>query len=634
MARRFVFVAAAIFANGIRGIAGARREVRVGYWSEDPNPIHAGIARDWFAGEDYDVAFFPLASGRAASAMLDGGDLDVAILGSSPFTTFAARGVPLVSLHLQYEIGESEALAVRPSITSPLDLAGKRIVTPFGSTCHYHLSFVRLLNAELDFSVEDMAAESIPAAWDNGEIDGAFVWNPHLAHAKNGGGRVLYDSSGLGGWGKPTSQILACARPFAEDPATRAIAARLAAVAVLLDDAFLAEGRGWTDAEDDDGYLASVVAASAGAFANDAAGRADVVAAMDLSKRYDAAHVLNCDDACAEKFAAALADSAYFNYVIKGLGALAPSGRHFPPPASATEVLAGDGASAAEAASYELFRGAIETGEAGIAAAGLASSYSLSSLEDEFDGRSRGLAGTAALAESCEGVRVATGAGAIDDGAGARDGYVYGPGRDCVWVVVGAAEASVVEVDFDVFRVWSGDVLEAYEGRLDGDEAVTLLGTYSGYDARVPRIRAVGAVSLRFVTDNRTMSAVNSVRGDGWAAAYDGDAGGCRSGGCGSGGTCGSDGLCVCGFPGASGGDCEAPACGGTVDVDADGGAVIASAVDALEEGARYGNDADCRWLVSSSEPGPETGGGLGRERLAIIRFERIASILRESEEG
>jgi len=129
----------------VAGCVGAlERPVRVGYWQGDPNPLHVGIARGWFDDGDDRVVFYPLNSGALASAKLEAGDLDVVIVGSAPFSKFTARGLDLVTIYVQYEIGVNEALAVKSDrVESPLDLDGTTMCTPAGSTMDYHLSSAR-----------------------------------------------------------------------------------------------------------------------------------------------------------------------------------------------------------------------------------------------------------------------------------------------------------------------------------------------------------------------------------------------------------------------------------------------------------------------------------------------------------
>jgi taurine transport system substrate-binding protein len=54
------------------------------------------------------------------------------------------------------------------------------------------------------------------AAWDRGDIDGAYVWDPALAHLKQSG-KVLITSGDLSKLGKPTFDGIAVDRKWGEE---------------------------------------------------------------------------------------------------------------------------------------------------------------------------------------------------------------------------------------------------------------------------------------------------------------------------------------------------------------------------------------------------------------------------------
>ena len=87
----------------LAGVAGARqyRIVRFGYFAE-PQPFQVACAQGWFdvndtttstgAVVDIEVVCLPQTSGGLAVAKLDRGDLDVAVLGSTPWAQAVSRG--------------------------------------------------------------------------------------------------------------------------------------------------------------------------------------------------------------------------------------------------------------------------------------------------------------------------------------------------------------------------------------------------------------------------------------------------------------------------------------------------------------------------------------------------------------
>lgn len=78
-------------------------------------------------------------SGAAIVRALASGDVQIGNTGSSPLAVAASQQVPIEVFLLASQLGNSEALVVKKSITKPEDLIGKRIAVPFISTTHYSL---------------------------------------------------------------------------------------------------------------------------------------------------------------------------------------------------------------------------------------------------------------------------------------------------------------------------------------------------------------------------------------------------------------------------------------------------------------------------------------------------------------
>jgi len=155
--------------------------------------------------------------GADVIAAIASGSLDIGYVGSSPLAAAASRELPIETIFIVGLISEAEALAVK-SIDKPEDLAGKKIATPFVSTAHYSL-----LTALKHWNVDPKSVEilnlrppEIAAAWERGDIDGAYVWDPVLAQLKKGG-KVLATSADVADWGGPTFDAWIVSKKFAEE---------------------------------------------------------------------------------------------------------------------------------------------------------------------------------------------------------------------------------------------------------------------------------------------------------------------------------------------------------------------------------------------------------------------------------
>lgn len=155
--------------------------------------------------------------GADVIAAIASGSLDIGYVGSSPLAAASSRELPIETIFVVGLISEAEALAVK-SIDKPEDLAGKKIATPFVSTAHYSL-LTALKHWKVDpKSVEilNLRPPEIAAAWERGDIDGAYVWDPVLAQLKKSG-KVLATSADVADWGGPTFDAWIVSKKFAED---------------------------------------------------------------------------------------------------------------------------------------------------------------------------------------------------------------------------------------------------------------------------------------------------------------------------------------------------------------------------------------------------------------------------------
>jgi len=121
-------------------------------------------------------------SGTDVIAAMASGDVKIALLGSSAFVIGATQGVDYQLFAISDEIGDSEALIARngSGIEKLADLKGKKIATPLGSTSHFSLMGAMKMAglSAADATILGMQPAQIYAAWEQGQIDAAYVWDP------------------------------------------------------------------------------------------------------------------------------------------------------------------------------------------------------------------------------------------------------------------------------------------------------------------------------------------------------------------------------------------------------------------------------------------------------------------------
>ncbi|TCL74599.1 taurine ABC transporter substrate-binding protein [Rhizobium sp. BK251] len=154
-------------------------------------------------------------SGADVIAAIASGSIDIGYVGSSPLAAGASRELPIETIYVVGLISEAEALAVK-NIDKPEDLKGKKIATPFVSTAHYSL-LTALKHWNVDpksLQILNLRPPEIAAAWERGDIDGAYVWDPVLAQLKKSG-TVLATSADVAKWGGPTFDAWIVSKTFA-----------------------------------------------------------------------------------------------------------------------------------------------------------------------------------------------------------------------------------------------------------------------------------------------------------------------------------------------------------------------------------------------------------------------------------
>ena len=208
-------------------------------------PAKVAQADNTFAKENgASVDWRKFDSGSSVVRALASGDVQIGNIGSSPLAVAASQQVPIEVFLLASQLGSSEALVVKKSISKPDDLIGKRIAVPFISTTHYSL-LAALKHWGIkpgQVQIVNLQPPAIIAAWQRGDIDGAYVWAPAVNELEKDGA-VLTDSSKVGEWGSPTLDVWVVRKDFAEQHPD--IVKAFARSALAAQKAYLDDPDGW-----------------------------------------------------------------------------------------------------------------------------------------------------------------------------------------------------------------------------------------------------------------------------------------------------------------------------------------------------------------------------------------------------
>lgn len=187
----------------------------------DPTPMNTARAADKFEeATGWTIEWRKFAAGTDVIAAMASGDVKLAELGSSPLAIAASQGVDLQMFMYSFAIGDAESLIAHDGsgIETLADLKGKRVAVPIGSTAHYSLmgALEHAGIGEGDVTILGMPPDQIAAAWQQGALDAAFVWQPVQAQLLETGTRIA-GAGDAAEWGYPTFNAWVVDRSFADE---------------------------------------------------------------------------------------------------------------------------------------------------------------------------------------------------------------------------------------------------------------------------------------------------------------------------------------------------------------------------------------------------------------------------------
>lgn len=167
-----------------------------------------GFFKEFFETKGIAVEILFFDSGTAANVAFAGDSIDFAGMGYTNGVVALSKNLNVEMIWIHEVLGANEALVVKEEIMSVKDLRGKKVATPFSSTSH--LSLVKALEmnglSPNDVILLDMDTDDIVAAWERGDIDAAYTWEPTLSKIKQRG-KVLLDSEEMAKNGVTTVNI-------------------------------------------------------------------------------------------------------------------------------------------------------------------------------------------------------------------------------------------------------------------------------------------------------------------------------------------------------------------------------------------------------------------------------------------
>ena len=186
----------------------AQKEVTIAYQDMVVPYRIAQEAKELEKATGYKINWKQFGGGGAVIKAMASGAVQVGEIGSAGIAASVSRGEPLELFWILDDIGSAEALVARngSGINGLKDLKGKKIAMPYNSTTHFH-TIVALQQAGVnpaDVQILNMRPPEVRAAWQRGDIDATFIWNPVLSEVKKNGKVILTSGKISADTGKAT----------------------------------------------------------------------------------------------------------------------------------------------------------------------------------------------------------------------------------------------------------------------------------------------------------------------------------------------------------------------------------------------------------------------------------------------
>ena len=223
------------------------KEVTIGYQDMVVPYRMAQEAKALEVATGYKINWKQFGGGGEVIKAMASGAVQVGEVGSAGISAAVSRGEPLELFWIIDDIGDAEALVAKKGsgITKVADLKGKRVAMPFNSTTHFHI-MVALDQAKInpaDVKILNMRPPEVRAAWQRGDIDATFIWDPVLAEAKKDGTVIMTSGQITAATGKATFDGYVANKDWAK--ANRDFTAKFVKVIADSDAKYRAEGKNW-----------------------------------------------------------------------------------------------------------------------------------------------------------------------------------------------------------------------------------------------------------------------------------------------------------------------------------------------------------------------------------------------------
>jgi taurine transport system substrate-binding protein len=230
------------------GVVAQTKEVTIGYQDMVVPYRTMQEAKEIEKQTGYKINWKQFGGGGEVIKAMASGAVQVGEVGSAGIAAAVSRGEPLELFWIIDDIGDAEAMVAKngSGINSVADLKGKKIAMPFNSTTHFH-TMVALEQAKVnpaDVQILNMRPPEVRAAWQRGDIQATFIWDPVLADVKKDGKIIITSGKITADTGKATFDGYVANKDWAK--ANRDFLVKLVRIMASADDGYRKNTAKWT----------------------------------------------------------------------------------------------------------------------------------------------------------------------------------------------------------------------------------------------------------------------------------------------------------------------------------------------------------------------------------------------------
>jgi taurine transport system substrate-binding protein len=219
-------LAAALAATGLLGSGAAlaqTKEVTIAHQDMMVPYRFAIVQGEIEKATGYKINYRMFSGGGDVIRAMASGAVQIGEAGSAPIASALSQGLPVELIWILEDIGAAEALVARKGsgIEKVADLKGKRLAVPFTSTTHFHTMVALEMHKvnPADVRILNMRPPEIAAAWERGDVDATFVWDPVLARIRSAGKVIITSGEITKATGKATFDGIIVNREWAKQHA-------------------------------------------------------------------------------------------------------------------------------------------------------------------------------------------------------------------------------------------------------------------------------------------------------------------------------------------------------------------------------------------------------------------------------